>query len=102
VALLLFFRSPILLAIGRQVALRYAKAQNLKIDLRLEGNPFSRLTVRNFRAFPTGPTAIESIDIDQLYVDYSLLGLARNGFSHFLEDVELRFAGGVVYSVKAS
>src|SRR4030095_2089904 len=101
VALLIIFHRPILLAIGRQVALRYAKAQNLKIDLRLEGNPFSRLTVRNFRAFPTGPTAIESIDIDQLYVDYSLFGLARNGFSHFFEDVELRSARVVLNPAKA-
>ena len=101
VALLIIFHRPILLAIGRQVALRYAKAQNLKIELRLEGNPFSHLTVRNFRAFPTGPTAIESIDIDQLYVDYSLLGLARNGFSHFLDDVELRSARVVLNPAKA-
>jgi hypothetical protein len=35
----------------------------LKIDFRLEGNPFARLTARNFHAFPTGPSAIESIDI---------------------------------------
>ena len=101
VALLIIFHRPILLAIGRQVALRYAKAQNLKIDLRLEGNPFSHLTVRNFRAFPIGPTAIESIDIDHLYVDYSLLGLARNGFSHFLDDVELRSARVVLNPAKA-
>ena len=101
VALLIIFHRPILLAIGRQVALRYAKGQNLKIDLRLEGNPFSRLIVRNFRAFPTGPTAIESIDIDQLYVDYSLLGLARNGFSHLLKDVELRSARVVLNPAKA-
>jgi autotransporter translocation and assembly factor TamB len=89
-ALLIIFHRPILLAIGRQIALRYAAGQNLKIDFRLEGNPFSHLTVRNFRALPTGASAIESIDIDQLFVDYSLLGLARHGLSHFLEDVELR------------
>jgi TamB, inner membrane protein subunit of TAM complex len=91
-ALLIIFHRPILLAISRQIVLRYAERENLKIDFRLEGNPFSHLTVRNFRALPTGASAIESIDIDQLYVDYSLFGFTRHGLSHFLEDVELRSA----------
>ena len=64
-ALVIIFHRPVLLAIGRQVALRYASRENLKIDFRLEGNPFTRLTARNLHAFPTGPSAIESIDIDQ-------------------------------------
>jgi hypothetical protein len=91
-ALLIIFHRPILLAIGRQIVLRYAERENLKIDFRLEGNPFSHLTVRNFRALPTGASAIESIDIDQFYVDYSLFGLTRHGLSHFLEDIEVRSA----------
>jgi autotransporter translocation and assembly factor TamB len=100
-ALLIIFHRPILLAIGRQIVLRYAERENLKIDFRLEGNPFSHLTVRNFRALPTGPSAIESIDINSLYVDYSLLGLARHGLSHFLQDVELRSAQVVLNPAKA-
>ncbi len=100
-ALLIIFHRPILLAIGRQIVLRYAARENLKIDFRLEGNPFSHLTVRNLRALPTGASAIESIDIDQLYVDYSLFGLARHGLSHFLEDVELRSAQIVLNPARA-
>ena len=100
-ALLIIFHRPILLAIGRQIVLRYAERENLKIDFRLEGNPFSHLTVRNFRALPTGTSAIESIDIDQLYVDYSLFGLTRHGLSHFLEDVELRSAQVVLNPARA-
>jgi autotransporter translocation and assembly factor TamB len=100
-ALLIIFHRPILLEIGRQIVLRYAARENLKIDFRLEGNPLSHLTVRNFRALPTGASAIESIDIDQLYVDYSLFGLTRHGFSHFLEDVELRSAQVVLNPAKA-
>ena len=99
--LLIIFHRPILLAIGRQMVLRYAAREHLRIDFRLEGNPFSHLTVRNFRALPTGASAIESIDIDQLYVDYSLFGLARHGFSHFLEDVELRSAQVVLNPARA-
>jgi TamB, inner membrane protein subunit of TAM complex len=101
VALLIIFHRPILLTVGRQIALRYAAQENLKIDFRLEGNPFSHLTVRNFRALPTGPSGIESIDIDQLYVDYSLFGLARYGLSHFLDDVELRSAHIVLNPARA-
>ena len=91
-ALLIALHRPILLAIGRQIALRYATSENLKIDFRLEGNPFSRLTARNVHAFPTGPSAIESIDIDQLHVDYNLFGYARHGISHLFDNVEARSA----------
>jgi len=101
VALLIIFHRPILLAIGRQIVLRYAARENLKIDFRVEGNPFSHLTVRNFRALPTGASAIESIDIDQLYLDYSLFGLTRHGLSHFLEDVEVRSAQIVLNPARA-
>src|SRR3954454_2248964 len=92
VGLLIIFHRPILLAIVRQVALRYASKENLKMDFRLEGNLFSYVTVRNLHAMPTGPSAIESVDVDSLYVDYSLLGFARHGVSHLLQSVELRGA----------
>ena len=58
VALVIIFHRPILWAVGRQVALRYAAGQNLKIDFRLEGNPLSHLIVRNFHVLPTGPSAV--------------------------------------------
>ncbi len=101
VALLAIFHRPILLAIGRQVALRYATREHLKADFRLEGNLFSNLTVRNFRAFAVGPSGIESIDIDYLYLDYSLFALARHGLSHFLDNVEARSARIVLNPSKA-
>ena len=92
VGLLIIFHRPILLAIVRHFAIRYAAKENLKMDFRLEGNPFSYLTVRNLHAVPTGPSAIESVDLDSLYVGYSLLGLVRYGASHLLQGVELRGA----------
>jgi hypothetical protein len=101
VALLIIFHRPVLLAIGRQVALRYASRENLKIDFRLEGNPFTRLTARNLHAFPTGPSAIESIDIDQLHVDYNLFGFARHGVSRLFDNVEARSARIVLNPSKA-
>jgi len=100
-AFLVIFHRPILLAIGRQIVLRYATRENLKIDFRLEGNPFGHLTVRNLRAIPTGASGIESIDIDYLYVDYSLVGLARHGLSRCLDNVEARSAQVVFNPAKA-
>ena len=92
VGLLIIFHRPVLLAIFREVALRYASKANLKMDFRLEGNPFSYLTIRNLHAIRIGPSAIESIEIDSLNVDYSLFGLMRHGMSHLLQDIELRGA----------
>ena len=100
-ALVIIFHRPILVAVGRQIALRYASRANLKIDFRLEGNPFSHLAARNFHAFPTGPSPIESIDIDQLYVDYDLFGFARHGLSRLFKNVEARSARIVLNPSKA-
>src|SRR5256886_1476407 len=100
-ALLIIFHRPILLAIGRHIALRYAAKENLRMDFRLEGNPFTSVTARNFHAFPTGPSAIESIDIDQLHVDYNLFGFARHGVSRLFDNVEARSARIVFNPSKA-
>jgi autotransporter translocation and assembly factor TamB len=99
--LLIIFHRPILLATVRHFASRYATKENLKMDFRLEGNPFSYLTVRNLHAVPTGPSAIESVDVDSLYVDYSLLGFARHGVSHLLQAVEVRGAQVVLSPARA-
>ena len=101
VGFLIVFHRPILLAIVRQVGLRYASKENLKIDFRLEGNPLSDLTLRNVHGVATGPSAIESIDIDSLYVDYSLFGLILHGASHLLQDVEVRGAQVVLNPARA-
>ncbi len=101
VGLLVIFHRPILLAIARQVGIRYASKENLKLDFRLEGNPFSNLTLRNVHGVPTGPSAIESIDVDSLYVDYSLFGPMLHGASHLLQNVELRGAQVVLNQARA-
>ncbi len=101
VALLAIFHRPIMLAIGRQIVLRYAAKENLKADFRLEGNPFSNLTVRNLHAVAIGPSGIESVEIGYLYLDYSLFGFARHGLSHLLDNVEARSARIVLNPSKA-
>jgi hypothetical protein len=92
---------PILFAIGRKIVLRYAAKENLKADFRVEGNPFSHVTIRNLHAFAVGPSQYESIDIDYLYLDYSLLGYARHGLPRLFNDVEARGANIVLNPSKA-
>jgi hypothetical protein len=99
---LIILHRPILLALVRHYAIGYATKENLKLDFRLEGNPFSYLTVKNLHAVPTGPSPIESIDVDSLYVDYSLVGFARHGVSHLLQNVELHSAQVVLDPAKAA
>ena len=101
VGLLVIFHRPILLAIGRKLVLRYAAKENLKADFRVEGNPFSHVTIRNLHAFAVGPSEYETIDIDYLYLDYSLLGYARHGLPRLFNDIEARGANIVLNPSKA-
>src|SRR6266700_6864382 len=101
VALLIIFHRPILLAIGRKVVLQYAAKENLRADFRVEGNPFGSVTIRNFHAFAVGPSQYETVDIDYLYLDYSLLGYARHGLPRLFNDVEARSANIVLNPSKA-
>ncbi len=90
--LLLIFHRPLILTLARQIVRHRAAAENLKLDFRLEGNIFTNLTVRNLRVVPTGRSAVESIDLDLVHVDYSWLGLIRHGMPQFLRGVDLRSA----------
>ena len=101
VALMVIFHRPILLAIGRKIVLRYAANENLTADFRVEGNPFGSVTIRNFHAFAVGPSEYETIDIDYLYLDYSLLGYARHGLPRLFKEVEARSANIVLNPSKA-
>jgi len=101
VGLLSIFHRPILLAIGRKIVLNYAAQHNLKADFRVEGNPFGSVTIRNLHAFAVGPSEYESIDIDYLYLDYSLLGFARHGLPRLFNNVEARSASIVLNPSKA-
>jgi hypothetical protein len=100
VALLVIFHRPILLAIARRIVLQYAAKENLNADFRVEGNPFGSVTIRNLHAFAVGPSEYETIDIDYLYLDYSLLGYARHGLPRLFNDVEARSASIVLNPFK--
>jgi TamB, inner membrane protein subunit of TAM complex len=100
-ALLVLIHRPILLAIGRKIVLNYAAKHNLKAEFRVAGNPFGSVTIRNLHAFAVGPSEYESIDIDYLYLDYSLLGFARHGLPRLFNNVEARSASIVLNPSKA-
>jgi TamB, inner membrane protein subunit of TAM complex len=99
-ALVVLFHRPLLLALGRQIALHYAARENLKATFRLEGNVFTNLTVRNLHAVPTGPSDVESIDIDLARADYGLFAPLRHGLSS-IKNLEVRSARIVLNPAKA-
>lgn len=101
VLLLIVFHRPILQTVVRRVAIHFAAAENLKLDLRVEGSVLGGVTLRNVRAVATGPSAVQSADVDLLRVDYSLFGYLRNGMAGLLQSVELRDAAVVLDPAKA-
>ena len=90
--LLLIFHRPLLLYTGRKIALHYAAREHLKVEFRLEGSVFTNLTVRNLHAAPTGPSDVESIDVDFARANYGFFTLLRHGISNALQNVEVRSA----------
>ena len=101
-ALVLIFHRPIVFGIGRSVANRYAAKANLKIDCALGGTIFAGLIVRNLHVVPIGPTVVESIDVDYIRADYSLLDWWRRGLTDVLKNAEVRTARIVLNPAKAS
>jgi len=101
-ALVLIFHRPILFRVGRSIADRYAAKANLKIDCRLEGTIFTNLVIRNLHVVPTGPTIVETIDVDYIRADYSLWDFARRGATEVLKNAEIRAARIILDPAKAS
>src|SRR5205085_10549087 len=71
-ALVLIFHRPIIFGVARSVINRNAARENLRVDFAFEGSIFTSLAIRNLHVTPTGPTIVESIDVDYLRADYSL------------------------------
>lgn len=101
-AIALIFHRQIIFGVGRSVANRYAAKENLKIDCALGGTIFTGLVVKNLHVVPIGPSVVESIDVDYIRADYSLLDLWRRGVSEFLKNAEVRTARIVLNPAKAS
>ena len=100
--IVLIFHRPIIFHIAGAVANNYAAKANLKIDFTFEGTIFTGLAIRNLHVTPIGPAIVESIDVDYIRADYSLIDLARRGTSEFLKSAEVRGARVVLDPAKAS
>ena len=91
VGLLIIFHRPILLAIGRKIVLRYAAKENLKVDFRVEGNPFS---ISRFEIF-TRSRLVRRDRIDRYRLSVPRLQFVRicaASVFALLQDVEVRGA----------
>ena len=88
--LLLILHRPLLLFVGKRLAVHFAANENLRIDFRIKGNVFTNLTATNIHVISTGASPVESIDADLAQVDYSLLDLIRGRKADFLRNVQLR------------
>jgi hypothetical protein len=99
--LVLIFHRPLLLGLGHRIALHYATKENLKLEFHLEGSIFTNLVIRNLHAVPTGPSDIESIDVDLARVDYGLFTLLRHGISSAIKNIDLGEARVVLNPEKA-
>ncbi|HEX8280350.1 MAG TPA: hypothetical protein VF551_03150, partial [Chthoniobacterales bacterium] len=64
VLLLVLFHRPLISSVGRSVAIRFAAKENLKLDFRLRGTFFTSLVLENVHAVATGPSALQSADVD--------------------------------------
>jgi hypothetical protein len=101
-AIVLIFHRPIIFHVGGAIANNYAAKANLKIDCAFEGSIFTGLVIRNLHVVPVGPTIVESIDVDYIRADYSLLDLWRHGATEVLKNAEVRTARIVLNPAKAS
>src|SRR5207302_10357913 len=89
------------LGLGHRIALHYAAKENLKLEFRLEGSVFTNLIIRNLHAAPTGPSDVESIDVDLARIDYRWLTLLRHGISTAIKSADVHSARGVMNPAKA-
>lgn len=98
---LVVFHGPILRAIIHAVAVHYAAGENLKLDFQIEGDPLDQVTLHHVRATATGPAAVQSLDVNEAKVDYSLTDLIFHGMSDALKDVEMHDVAAVIDASKA-
>ena len=101
-ALVLIFHRPIIFGVARSLINSNAAKANLRVDCAFEGSIFTSLAIRNIHVTPTGPTIVESIDVDYLRADYSLWDWMRRGPTELLKSAELRTARVVLDPAKAS
>ncbi|HYR21433.1 MAG TPA: translocation/assembly module TamB domain-containing protein [Chthoniobacterales bacterium] len=98
--LFLIFHRPLLLGLAHRIALHYAAKENLKLEFRLEGSVFTNVIIRNLHAVATGPSDVESIDVDLARIDYGLFTLLRHGISTAIKNADVHSARVVMNPAK--
>ena len=96
----LIFHRPLLLGLGHRIALHYAAKENLKLEFQLEGSVFTNLIIKNLHAASTGPSDVESIDVDLARIDYGLFTLLRHGISTAIKNADVHSARIVMNPAK--
>ncbi|HET9418176.1 MAG TPA: hypothetical protein VFO30_02455, partial [Chthoniobacterales bacterium] len=92
VLLVLLLHQPILRTLLRVAAQHFAAGEHLKLEFRVEGGVLTNLVLKNVHITPTGPSAIESVDVDLARADYNLITLLLHGPTEFLRNVEVQSA----------
>jgi hypothetical protein len=90
--LLAVFHRPIVFSVTRYFLVRAARQQNLDIDYKMGGSIFTTLTVSHLKATPTEPGPIQRLEIERIYLRYSLYGWMRKGAHALLHSVEMKNA----------
>ena len=93
------FHQPILLALIRFGATRFAAGQHLSLQYDVEGRVLSGLVFSNVRILPSGESPVEKITIEQIRVTYSLIDLLRHGRGGFLKSLDVKNASLVFKDV---
>ncbi len=73
------FHRPLVHYGGRWLAIRLARAENVTLDLRIEGNVWTGLEIHDVRATRLGPgrAPVESLSLDRISARYDLWRLVR-------------------------
>ena len=95
---LVVFHRPLVHFGGRWMAIRLAKKEHMDLDLRVRGNLWSDLELRDvsIRADGTGPAPMERMKLDRLALHYDLWKALRADWPRVLRRVELGTLDAVV------
>ncbi len=90
VVLLVAFHRALFFEGTRYFIVRAAKQQHLDLSYDISGSIFTTLAISNLRGVPTEQGPIERLEIGTLDLQYSLIGLIRDGLPGLLKLVDVR------------
>jgi autotransporter translocation and assembly factor TamB len=95
---LVVLHRPLLHFAGRRVAIWFAAREHMILDLRLGGNLWSKVEVRDvsIRADGKGPAPVERLTADRITVEYDLWKVIHSDWSHALRRVQVGTVNGLI------